>query len=211
MERTCDGSPGAIQNALGAGPRLGRGRSARPHERGSTAWARLARYLGALPGRKHVIFYSAGYPMQPQALAADVIGGLCAAGGAARGALDQARVDATGMLRALVDAANRAQVSVYTVDARGLMGDALPARARAPTRLMAGGAAETVMRRNSGRRRRSCPRSPTAPAPRASLNTNELARGMRAAARDARGYYLLAYAPPAWPQGRTLLPDRGED
>jgi hypothetical protein len=30
---------------------------------------------------------------------------------------------------------------------------------------------------------------------RASLNTNDLARGMRAAASDARGYYLLGYAP----------------
>jgi hypothetical protein len=29
----------------------------------------------------------------------------------------------------------------------------------------------------------------------ASLNTNELERGMRSAARDARGYYLLAYVP----------------
>jgi hypothetical protein len=30
----------------------------------------------------------------------------------------------------------------------------------------------------------------------ASVNTNELERGMRAASRDARGYYLVAYAPP---------------
>jgi hypothetical protein len=36
-----------------------------------------------------------------------------------------AAVDSTGLLQALVNAANRAQVSVYTVDARGLVSDAV--------------------------------------------------------------------------------------
>ena len=38
----------------------------------------LARYLGSLPGRKHVVFYSGGYPMDPSAIAESVVVELCA-------------------------------------------------------------------------------------------------------------------------------------
>lgn len=195
VERTCDGTLGGVQNAI----TLGRAwvEDAKIGMRAALdGMGALARYLASLPGRKHVTFYSAGYAMEPQGLAADVIGGLCAAGASARGALDQAKPDSAGMLHALLDEANRAQVSVYTVDARGLMGDVLPARARAPTRFVAGGAAQAVMRRSVRAPQEILSSIADGTGATASLNTNELARGLRAAAADARGYYLLAYTPP---------------
>ena len=106
-------------------------------------------------------------------------------------------VDSIGMLQALVDEANRAQVSVYTVDARGLMGDAPPARSRTPARLARSGAAQEAQRRAVRAPQEILRSIADGTGGTASVNTNDLARGMQAAAKDARGYYLLAYAPPA--------------
>ena len=169
----------------------------------------MARYLAPLPGRKHVVFYSAGYPMDPAAIASMVVEGICPpAGGTGQTGLQTgsgeaqtalrvgAAVDSTGLLQGLVDAANRAQVSVYTVDARGLVSDAVPARSRAPTRLLRGGNVQAVQQQSVRAPQAILYSIADGTGATASVNTNELARGMRAAATDARGYYLVAYAPP---------------
>ena len=206
VTETCDGTPGAVQNAIALGrayvenARLGLTNAAE-------GLGALARHLAPLPGRKHVVFYSAGYPMQPASIAATVVEALC--GSAPTGAGMQAgpaeahsalrvgaQIDSTGLLRALVDEANRAQVSVYTVDARGLVSDAVPARSRVPTRLARGGAAQQVTQQSVRAPQEALRAIADDTGGIASINTNELARGMRAAATDARGYYLLAYAPP---------------
>jgi VWFA-related protein len=198
-----ENTPGGVQNALAAA------RSWVENARLSMSTAyggigALARYLGSLPGRKHVVFYSGGYPMDPSAIAESVLVELCGSssvGPRGTGVMTEIRssmgstmrVDSAGMLHALLDDANRAQVSVYTVDARGLMGDAIPVQSRVPRRIARGGAAQQISQR--------VVRSPqdmlySIAEGAASLNTNELERGMRSAARDARGYYLLAYVPP---------------
>ena len=113
VEDTCDGSPGAVQNAIA----LGRGwvENARLGLTGDGGGPRgLARYLAPLPGRKHVVFYSAGYPMDPAAIAAHGRGGhlrarpaerddrrLQTGSGEAQTALRVgAAVDSTGLLQA---------------------------------------------------------------------------------------------------------------
>jgi VWFA-related protein len=166
----------------------------------------LARYLSSLPGRKHVVFYSGGYAMDPSAIALRVMEDVCVTTPAGSGfnpiraELQTAvrttqNVDSSGMLHVLLDEANRAQVSVYTVDARGLVGDVAPARARATVRLTARGTLQEVLQRHIREPQDILYSIANGTGGTTSINTNELARGMRAAARDARGYYLVAYAP----------------
>jgi VWFA-related protein len=207
VERSCDGTPGGVDNALmlarawAEGSRVGFNRSVE-------ALAALARFLSTLPGRKHVVFYSAGYPMDPSSLGSLVVEGLCGRpsgqGGASTASLGRTdtqsqirasdRGDSTALLRAFMDEANRAQVSVYSVDVRGLMSDMLPAGSRAPTRLARGG--QEVVRRSITAPQETLSSIADGTGGTASLNTNELARGMRAAISDAHGYYLVGYAPP---------------
>ena len=168
----------------------------------------LARLLGSLPGRKHVVFYSGGYAMDPSAVALNVLEEIC--GPSSVGARTQPvmaefqtsirsamQVDATGMLNGLLDEANRAQVSVYTVDAHGLTSDALPSQSRAPRRLTRGGATQQITQRVVRAPQEMLYAVADGTGGVASVNTNELACGLRAAARDARGYYLVAYTPPS--------------
>jgi VWFA-related protein len=196
VEDTCDGTPGAVQNAVALGrawvenARLGLTDAA-------DGMSALARYLAPLPGRKHVVFYSAGYPMQPASIAASVVEAVCGSSEAHAALRVGAQIDSAGMLRALLDEANRAQVSVYAVDARGLVSDTVPARSRVPTRLARGAAAQQVTQRNVRAPQEILYSIADGTGGRASVNTNELARGMRAAVSDAQGYYLLGYAPPA--------------
>jgi VWFA-related protein len=210
VERICDGTTGADKNAVGVARafvedvRLGLTTA-------TEGIAALARYLAPIPGRKHVVYYSAGYPMQPQSIAAAVVEALCgsgAAGGSGRSAFQSgaseahtalrtgAVVDSTGMLRALLDEANRSQVSVYTVDARGLVGDAVPGSQRVPSRLIRLGNAQAIEQRAVRDPQEILYSIADGTGGTASINTNDMARGMQAAAKDASGYYLLGYAPP---------------
>jgi hypothetical protein len=97
----------------------------------------------------------------------------------------------------MVDEANRSQVSVYTVDARGLMSDAIPGSQRVPSRLIRLGNAQAVQQRAVREPQEILYSIADRTGGTASINTNDMARGMEAAARDGRAYYLLAYAPPA--------------
>ncbi|MCM2257935.1 MAG: VWA domain-containing protein, partial [Vicinamibacteria bacterium] len=172
----------------------------------------LARYLAPLPGRKHVVFYSAGYPMQPQSIAASVVEALCYRGspqGSGRSAMQAgpneahtavragAAVDASGMLHALLDEANRSQVSIYTVDARGLVPDGVPGSQRAPTQVIRLGLGnpQQIQQRAVRDPQEILHSLAEGTGGVAALNTNDLARGLLAAARDGRGYYLVGYVP----------------
>ncbi len=167
----------------------------------------LSRYLASIPGRKHVVFYSAGYPLEPVTLTAGVLEELCLTQGSAGRPDDRGRaelqssvsmhqkVDSAGMLQAFFDEANRAQVSVYTVDARGLVGDVTPARSRMPAAVARSGVAQQVTQRAVRAPQEFLSSVADNTGGTSSLNSNELALGMRAAATDARAYYLVAYAP----------------
>ncbi len=199
--------PGALQNAINAG-QVFIDNARRSMSTALGGMAAVSRHLATLPGRKHLVYYSAGYPMDPADVAILVIQSICQGRssatslGATRSDVQAAlrggsAVDSIGLLQALVDEANRAQVSVYTVDARGLMGDVPPARSRTPARLARSGAAQEAQRRAVRAPQEILRSIADGTGGTASINTNDLARGMQAAAKDARGYYLLAYGPPA--------------
>ena len=207
VERSCDGTPGGVDNAIML-CRAWAEDSRAGFVRSVEALGALARYLAVLPGRKHVVFYSAGYPMDPSSIGSLIVEGLCGRasgqGGsstASLGRLDTQsqirasdRGDATALLRGFMDEANRAQVSVYSVDVRGLMSDMLPAGSRSPARFARAG--QQVMSRSITAPQETLYSIADGTGGSASLNTNELARGMRAATSDADGYYLIGYAPP---------------
>ena len=211
VERMCDGTtPNADKNAIGVARAFVE--DVRQGVTNATEGiGALSRYLAPIPGRKHIVFYSGGYPMQPESIAASVIESLCY-GGAAQGSgrsnmqagPNEAHtalragspVDTNGMLRAMVDEANRSQVSVYTVDARGLMSDAIPGSQRVPTRLIRLGNAQAIQQRAVREPQEILYSIADRTGGAASINTNDMARGMQAAARDGKAYYLLGYAPP---------------
>jgi VWFA-related protein len=196
-----DASPAGLQNALSLA------RSWVENARlGMTAslegMGALSRYLAVRPGRKHVVYYSAGYPMDPSASTLGLMEAICTGGTQrSRSELQTSvrstmQVDSTGMLRALVDEANRAQVSIYTVDARGLTGSIVSARSAVPVRGGVRAAAQQAAHRHVTATQEILHLIADGTGGRASVNTNDLQRGMQAAAKDARGYYLVAYAPP---------------
>ena len=224
VENTCDGTPGAVCERGRARPRLRRERAPRPpgrdggHRR-ARALSRAAPgpqarrlLLGRLPdaarldrgvGRGRDLRPPIGHP-----------GALVHAGGPVRGADRPARRGAGRLDRHAPRPARRGQpgagVRVHGGRARaGERRGARPLPRADPAR---------AQRHRCSRSRRRSVRAPQeilysiadGTGGTASVNTNELARGMQAAAKDARGYYLLAYAPPGGAQGGALLPDRGE-
>jgi len=210
VERMCDGTPNADKNAIGVARAfiedVRQGAANATESIGA-----LSRYLAPIPGRKHIVFYSAGYPMQPESIAASVIEALCGSGAAQGSGRSNMQagpseahtalrvgspVDTNGLLRAMVDEANRSQVSVYTVDARGLMSDAIPGSQRVPSRLIRLGNAQAIQQRAVREPQEILYSIADRTGGAASINTNDMARGMQAAARDGKAYYLLGYAPP---------------
>ena len=155
--------------------------------------AALARQLALLPGRKQVVLLSAGYSTDPGAIAADLVSQLCGGGLAdARVSLLAGHVEASRLVPQLIDEANRSQVSVYTVDVRGLMSDMPPASWGG-----AGGAGfQAVIRRIQREGKDTLSSIADGTGASAFVNTNDPAAALRAAATDARGYYLLGYAAP---------------
>ncbi|MGE0452778.1 MAG: VWA domain-containing protein [Vicinamibacteria bacterium] len=205
VNRSCDGTSGGPSNALS----LARVYLANAKQGTTVAMeglAALARYLAPLAGRKQVAFYSAGYSMRPAATVTEIVDGACGGGRAGLGmsqtytSLSGTQVDSTRLLRAVLDEANRAQVSVYTVDARGLGGpgaEAVPSATSAvTTRMVSQGVLQSVQGRALREPQEILRTLADQTGAVASVNSNDLRRGMQAAMTDSRGYYLLAYAPP---------------
>jgi VWFA-related protein len=165
----------------------------------------LSSYLQQLPGRKHVVFYSSGYPLQPTATILDILrrrvesvrgNELTSSQRAelsARMAMLQKR-EMYGLMQSTLDQLNRSQVSVYAVDARGLLSLQIPPERR-----------HSVLEK-TGRQLHYASADLFEPqdflVSLASgtggisfLNNNDLERGLDAAYRDASQYYLLAYQP----------------
>jgi VWFA-related protein len=190
----------------------------------------LSRSVAAMPGRKHLVLYSAGYPLDPVnhvielAVAANsACAGTDPAGAPNRlgatgrdqsaGSLRRriaeelsggATFDVAGTLQAVVDRANRAQVSFYAIDPRGLATTAPQATQRASARMT-----------RSGQLQRFTALEVTLPQEflrtvagdtggRAFLNTNDLSAGLRRAWADASEYYLIGYRPAVTPRPGTF-------
>ncbi len=92
-----------------------------------TGLSLLCRVLSAAPGRKHIVFFSEGYPLNPvQELEVESRQSLGLSGAASRQAASRSvgsRKDpgVLSMVREVVSLANTYGVKFYTVDARGLV------------------------------------------------------------------------------------------
>ena len=158
----------------------------------------LSRQLATLPGRKHILFFSNGYPINAGRIVEQIIGrreGLLSPGQidplAQRGARIRQLMPAgtgrvaslMGRLRVAVDAANRAHVSVYTIDPRGVL--------LAPDQDLLG--VYTVGDLESPREFLASLSKQTGGLMFA--DANDLLEPIREAHRDSREYYLLGYVP----------------
>ncbi len=159
----------------------------------------LARHLGSLQGRKNVLFYSEGYPLDPGRMLGQII-----AQRAGRAAGDSmAELQVTRMvdsrlgsnpmgfskLQSAMNQANRFRVSLYSVDARGL----LPPPGNAEHQYFAD------YPRLAGRELNAPQEFLTALAGGTGglsfLNNNDLAAGLHQVYSDSRHYYLVGYTP----------------
>lgn len=169
--------------------------------------AALNRHLAPVPGRKHMVFFSPGYAMRLSPMVAEIVDGACGGGAVLGGAssaytpLGGNDADSAPLLRAVVDEANLAQVSFYTVDARGLGGpgsEVVPSAAFAvTTQMVRGGRLQRVQSASQRAPQEILRALAEETGGVASMNSNDLGRGMKSAAADSRGYYMLAYTPPA--------------
>lgn len=158
------------------------------------ALAALSRLLAPLPGRKHVVFYSAGYPTRPVDAVIDVIGSLCGDRAAVQQTLS-ASLDTVGWMQSAFDDANRAQVSIYAIDPRGLVSDGVQARSPRSARATSRGGQLPEVRRQFSEAQQFLRSVAGETGGVAWVNTNDIARGFRDAIDDAGQYYLLAFEP----------------
>lgn len=168
--------------------------------------ATLARYLRSLPGRKHLVFYSSGYPMTASREVGQIIRERMMI---ARPDLDSGEQSEMGMilgrlrepsilnrLRDLVDEANRSQVSIYSVDTRGLV----PTAGVPPAHRGRSGMQHRTLYQNFAAHDVAAPQDFLVSLAKESggvpfLNNNDLTRGIVRAVEDSTRYYLLAYRP----------------
>ena len=163
----------------------------------------LSRHLGSLPGRKQLIYFSNGYPLDAKRTVTHLISQRAiayspgqitlihlAANNYMAGASESSHL--INRLGSAVRQANRAQVSVYSIDPRGLMVPAI----------------STSEHRGSGNYLYPTYSTEDITAPHqflASLSMetgglwfaddNDLERPIRSAYRDGSQYYLLGYVP----------------
>ncbi len=129
-----------------------------------------AKQLGALPEKKAVIYYSSGIP--------------------------KTGVENQSQLLSTVNAAVRANVSFYPVDARGLAalppgGDASHASSRGAG--LFNGSAQTSQRNTFNDQQETLVTLASDTGGKALLDNNDLTRGIRQAQEDIRSYYILGY------------------
>jgi VWFA-related protein len=170
----------------------------------------LSTSLGGENGRKHLVFYSAGYAINPAHAIIDVV----AAANAACAGLDVsamrrrvaeelapfAQFEANPAIEQMVDRANRAQVAFYTVDSRGLVTGGVEARHRGSARMVRGGQLQKALQLEATLPQEFLRAAAADTGGRSLLNSNDLAEGMRRAWLDASEYYLIGYVPASTPK-----------
>ena len=205
-EQVCDGgglAPGFLE------PLVTMGREAivdneKQLAAASDALAALARSMASMPGRKHVVFYSNGYVVNPVSHVIELVAAAFAAcGGDADFARRRAGQDlaAAGsfdptVLETMLDRANRSQVSIYTVDPRGLMVTSPQARQSVSARGTRGGQSQRLLALEATLPQEYLRTVAADTGGRSFLNSNDLAQGLRRAWLDASEYYLIGYVPP---------------
>ncbi len=161
----------------------------------------LVREIGSLPGRKTVLYFSGGYRRRigmaiqelllrvlPDVRFPDLDSTHVWIRSLLGGPPSASRLDA--LVRSIIEEANRAQVSFYTADGRGLM-------AREDARLGAlARYADQLVRDDISQPHDFLKDVANSTGGRCFLNTNDLQTGLRAAYQDASEHYELGYVPP---------------
>ena len=173
----------------------------------SIAISMLAQSLAAVGGRKHLVFYSAAYPIDPVSQVTDAVtAGVAACTGTdmvsvrRRAAAEFRHLSsraATDGLRMAVDRANRAQVSFYVVDVRGLMTTAVQAEYRGRSRTGGTGALVRLPALNEKVTQDYLNVLATDTGGRSFFDTNDIGIALRRAWQDGVSYYLIGYQPAA--------------
>ncbi len=172
----------------------------------SRSLAALADWLASMPGRKQLVLYSSGYAISPAQQAVDAVSTSVSACNSSD--LFRVRRVVSEQLAALnttttrdgiltvVDRANRAQVTLYTIDATGLTTDAVLPQYRG--RSQSGGGRLPVIKLlglDSGVGRDYLERLAVDTGGRTFRNTNDRTQAARMAVADASDYYLIGYVP----------------
>lgn len=206
IDRLCNASrPAALADAaIEAGKSLIAEANARSRA-SSLSLSMLARSLAPLPGRKHIVLYSTGYAISPANQAIDaVVAALSACIGldmmttrrrvsAELAALDTSEA-AEGM-RAVIDRANRAQVSFYTVDPRALTTSVVQPQHLGRSATGGSGPAVKLPGLSEAASRDYLQRLALDTGGRTFFDMNDMVSGFRRAWLDAQSYYLIGYVP----------------
>jgi len=204
-EQMCDGGglvPGFLEQLIAMG-REAIVDNEKQLDASSEALAALARSMASMPGRKHVVFYSNGYVLNPVSHVIELVAAAFAGCGgdadfarrragqdlAAAGSFDPAA------LETMLDRANRSQVSIYTVDPRGLMVTSAQARQTVSARGTRGGQSQRLLALEATLPQEYLRTVAADTGGRSFLNSNDLTRGLRRAWLDASEYYLIGYVP----------------
>lgn len=182
------------------------------------ALGELADYVGDLPGRKHVILFSSGYPIKAFNAVLELIDAfailhppsaarLLGAGFSLRSLLS-AKLGAVGQwdsLDPLAQALNRlnaGQATVYAIDSRGLVAKSLATSSQISSSTAPSGAINRVMQLAARYNRDdiSAPQeflktTAEQTGGRVFINRNDLEQGVRQAFEDGRAYYLIGFVP----------------
>jgi VWFA-related protein len=151
------------------------------------AFDMLARYLIGIPGRKNVIWFSGGFPLnvEPNVNEADP---------------NDSVVRNDDEVRKTDNLLTRAQVAVYPVDARGLMTDPALNFANSPTNISGNSGADTANAYNSyltqvaqEHETMEAMAEDTGGTP--YYNTNGLTQAVQKAIANGSNYYTLTYSP----------------
>ncbi len=166
----------------------------------------LMRLLRPLPGRKHVVLFSGGYPSEAAQTLKDIIRERMHIARPNLASFEREQMSVLlgqlqnlnlqGELRQIIDEANRSQVSLYCVDARGL----IPAQGAPEAHRGRSGLQHRTLYHRFAGLDISSPQDflvglSSESGGVAFLNSNDLTKGMVQALSDASRYYLLAYRP----------------
>jgi VWFA-related protein len=160
------------------------------------ALSALATHLRVIPGRKQIVFYSMGYPLQAGLLVEDILARITEDSGVSPGEISSwirglaGLGDSVKRLQRVIDGLNRSHVSVYSVDPRGLLNTV-----SAEDRALIGPRSLNTSAMDISAPQEFLKNLSDGSGGRASLNSNDLGQGIQWAYDDASRYYLVGYVP----------------
>ena len=168
----------------------------------ATCLGALTRSLASLHGRKQIVLFSGGYPLDADIIVPEVIQDVYPRidpRDVSSGIWSAHRERLTNYFHAIVDQANRSQVSFYTIDVRGLIaqGGAGGATVRSSVSLIRRGRYNNYLHSDIAAPQDFLAVVAADTGGASYINTNDMQRVVRRALQDARAYYLVGFQPTA--------------